>query len=804
MTSLPPALAALAAWPQFICWVAQPKPDRPGKFDKFPIDWRSGAHVGINDRAAWTDAATAIAAAPRYDRGYGCGAGFVFTADDPFFFADIDGCALPDGSGWSPLALSILARFPGAAVELSHSGRGLHIFGRAAPMPHAKRNQALNLELYTEGRFCALTGNGALGDAGTEHTPALAAYIAEYFRPDATPGAAAGWTNGPVPEWNGPTDDDELIARMLASGGRTAAAAFGGDGPVTARDLWEANADALARQWPGNPYDASAADMALANYLAWWTGKDCDRMERLMRRSALAREKWEAHRTYLVDTVAKAAAFIRGCLTDRASEPVPEAAAVAAGRTLRDASKEWMGPYDQLEHFADCFFLARPKDPRIFDLRANAIVGKSTFDVTRGGHMFIISPDASKTTDSAWDAFTKSRVNAPLVVNDVCFRPALPPGALVQVGTHTLVNSYVPYEPRTAEGDPAPFLDLLQRMLPDQRDRELLLSWFASFAQNQGVKFQWWPVIQGAKGNGKTMLLEVLTYMVGEQYTHLPDAMAMAKGSQFNGWVDRKLFIGIEEIKAADRREMIEGMKTLITNRRMGMETKGVDQFTGDNAANGVITTNHKDGLPLEPDERRYGIWFCAQQSYADIVRDGLHGQYLPDLYDWLRGTGAWASHGADYGKSIVAHYLMTKTIAAEMDPARGLHRAPRTTATDEAINASMGRVEQEIMEAAEEGRPGFAGGWVSSIMLDRLLSDMRSHVNRNRRREVLATLGYIPHPRLVNGRVNDTVSPDNGKPKLYVREGHLSLNLESAKAVADAYSKAQASVAVAFGKPAG
>lgn len=805
--SLPPGLAALAAWPQFICWFAVPKDDRPGKFDKMPVDWRSGAVVGINDRSAWTDADTALTTHARYDRGHGSGIGFVFTADDPFFFADIDSAAA-DGQ-WSPLAQSILARFPGAAVELSHSGRGLHIFGRAAPMVHSKVNPAHKLELYTSGRFAAVTCNGVVGNIDTDHTAALAAYVADYFPPGVHGVAAGGWSTEPVAEWRGPTDDDDLIRRMLASGARSAAQAFGGEGAPTIQQLWEADADALARQWPGEggkPYDASHADMALANHLAWWTGKDCERMERLMRRSALARGKWDQHRTYLVDTVSKAAAFIRGCLTDR-DVAVPletqQAAAVSAGRTLRDTTREYLGTYDQLDHFADCFFLADPA--RIYDLRANAVVTKATFDVTRGGHVFIISSDASKTTDSAWDAFTKNRVNVPLIVNDVCFRPEVTPGAIVQVGERTLVNSYVPYAPRTAEGDPAPFLDLLTRMLPDERDRELLLSWFASFAQNQGVKFQWWPVIQGAKGNGKTLLLEVLTYLVGEHYTHLPDAAAMAKGTQFNGWVARKLFIGIEEIKAADRREMIEGMKTLVTNRRMGMETKGVDQFTGDNAANGVITTNHKDGLPLEPDERRYGIWFCAQQSYADIIRDGMGGDYFPNLYDWLRGTGAHAAHGADYGKSIVAHYLQTRPVAAEMDPARGLTRAPRTTATDEAVAASLGRVEQEIVEATEEGRPGFAGGWISSIMLERLLSDMRTSVSRNRRRDLLAALGYVAHPALPNGRTNENVSPDNGKPKLYVRAGHLALNIDTAKGVAEAYSKAQAPAAVAavaFAKP--
>lgn len=121
MHALPPALAALAAWPQFICWYAEPKPEDPEKFNKFPTDWRNGRKVGANEREAWTDWQTAAAAAAAWDRGHGAGVGFVFTAQDPFFFADIDGALVPAASGdggsqWSPLALSILARFPGAAV----------------------------------------------------------------------------------------------------------------------------------------------------------------------------------------------------------------------------------------------------------------------------------------------------------------------------------------------------------------------------------------------------------------------------------------------------------------------------------------------------------------------------------------------------------------------------------------------------------------------------------------------------------------------------------------------------------------
>jgi primase-polymerase (primpol)-like protein len=101
MRELPPALAAMGAYRQFIVYVAQPSRTRPGKTDKFPADFRSGRVVSAHDPAFWTDHATAIAAATQFGGTYGVG--FVFTEADPFWFLDLDGCLLPDGSDWSRL-----------------------------------------------------------------------------------------------------------------------------------------------------------------------------------------------------------------------------------------------------------------------------------------------------------------------------------------------------------------------------------------------------------------------------------------------------------------------------------------------------------------------------------------------------------------------------------------------------------------------------------------------------------------------------------------------------------------------------
>lgn len=161
------SLAPLAEWRQWILWKLT---ERDGKAVKLPVSPHTGQLCNAHDTANHVTHAEALAAAGRY----GAGVGFVFTESDPFFFLDIDHCLT--ASGWSQGALEIVAALPGAAVEISQSGEGLHVFGRGgANLPHGCRNSAMGLELYTSGRFVALTDRDTVGNVNTDCSAALAA-----------------------------------------------------------------------------------------------------------------------------------------------------------------------------------------------------------------------------------------------------------------------------------------------------------------------------------------------------------------------------------------------------------------------------------------------------------------------------------------------------------------------------------------------------------------------------------------------------------------------------------------------------
>lgn len=309
------ALAALAAFRRFIVYHLVWMPEK-GKYDKVPVAFTTGHNANAHDAAIQTDWQTAIMAAERLGKDFGVG--YVFAAVDGFFFLDIDAC-LDDGK-WSDVALRLLGMLPGAAVEVSVSGKGLHIFGRGAIPAHGCKNIPLHLELYHESRFVALTGTNAIGNAGTDCSVGLAAIVAEYFPPAASESFA--WTDLEVPA----DQDEALIHRMIGS---RSIYSFFGDKAAFA-DLWFAKEDVLARNYPDSgtrTFDASSVDMALAQHLAFWTRKDCARMWRIMwnPECKLRRQKWFDRPEYIRDTILTACSRQTEVLSERMQPVLPGA-----------------------------------------------------------------------------------------------------------------------------------------------------------------------------------------------------------------------------------------------------------------------------------------------------------------------------------------------------------------------------------------------------------------------------------------------------------------------------------------------
>jgi len=105
-----------------------------------------GAQASSTDPLTWTSYAVAARS------GVGDGLGFMLGAG--FACLDIDHCLWDDGTP-DVRALAILEQVPGAYVEVSPSGDGLHVWGLASPR---KGRRTPGFEVYSVDRFMTVTG----------------------------------------------------------------------------------------------------------------------------------------------------------------------------------------------------------------------------------------------------------------------------------------------------------------------------------------------------------------------------------------------------------------------------------------------------------------------------------------------------------------------------------------------------------------------------------------------------------------------------------------------------------------------
>lgn len=224
--------------------------------------------------------------------------GSVFDEGDSLFFLDLDHVIDLSTGSMTQEAYDIVMPLiaAGCFYETSVSGTGAHVIGRYSGVlpPHChKRPAEHGYEFYTGGQGCAHNPNGGIGSMQADGTAAILPVLERFFQPHVSAVQAAELHDGPRADWRGPVDDDALIARMLNAQG-SASSRFGASIPFKAL-------------WLGEVEKTSESDLALASHLAFWTGCDAARIERLMRRSGLAREKWDTHRTYLREiTIARA------------------------------------------------------------------------------------------------------------------------------------------------------------------------------------------------------------------------------------------------------------------------------------------------------------------------------------------------------------------------------------------------------------------------------------------------------------------------------------------------------------------
>lgn len=256
----------------FCCWRRE---ERNGQMTKVPYDPKTGERARANDPSTFSDYEEAVWKAHAFScNGVGIYIGRGFSA------IDIDHCF--DGNGeLTELAMDIITTMD-SYTETSPSGSGIRILFRS-DLQYDKekyyiKNPNNGLEVYVEGatsRFVTVTGK-SLSETPQdiyERTEQLQTVLDKYMlRPVKTRSGRRTATQRKKYTMT----DDQIIAKACR----------------------EERFEALFLHGDMTYYnnDQSSADLALCNKLAFWCGCDKGQMDRIFRRSALMRDKWDSPR----------------------------------------------------------------------------------------------------------------------------------------------------------------------------------------------------------------------------------------------------------------------------------------------------------------------------------------------------------------------------------------------------------------------------------------------------------------------------------------------------------------------------
>jgi hypothetical protein len=255
--AFPDALTGTPNWVGYIWEV------RDGSRTKVPKNPHTGQNAKSNDPTTWTDFQTAR----NFARKHGYGLGFMLTA--PFVGVDLDHCRDPETGELSTLAASVLSGGLGDTyAEVSVSGTGIKAIAYGEKPGTRCRKDGLALEIYSEKRMFALTGQ-RLDTAPLQITDCREAVNDLYVAAFGQPTTAASHT----PPAFVTDDDDRAVIDWLTTHNAKFAALWSGD----------------TGAYNG---DHSAADLSLCSMFAFRTG-DENRIDQLFRQSGLYRPKWE-------------------------------------------------------------------------------------------------------------------------------------------------------------------------------------------------------------------------------------------------------------------------------------------------------------------------------------------------------------------------------------------------------------------------------------------------------------------------------------------------------------------------------
>lgn len=201
----------------------------------------------------------------------------------------------------------------------------------------------------------------------------------------------------------------------------------------------------------------------------------------------------------------------------------------------------------------------------------------------------------------------------------------LKPKIVIEKDKRLYLNIWRGSDVTPVAGDVKNFIDHMNYLFPDEDKYQMVMDFLAYCVQRQGEKIHYAMVIIGQQGTGKSYIGTVLSNILGS--SNVSEIETTELTSNFNSWLEGKSLVVVEEMRAGNRQDTANALKSIITQPNIRVNVKYQVPYQIKNRANLLVFTNDEVPVFLEAGDRRYCI--------VDSDVDPREISYYDNLWPW-------------------------------------------------------------------------------------------------------------------------------------------------------------------------
>lgn len=287
-----------------------------------------------------------------------------------------------------------------------------------------------------------------------------------------------------------------------------------------------------------------------------------------------------------------------------------------------------------------------------------------------------------------------------------------------------LINTWSGFALTPCEGDVSLWLDHAEYLIPEKRDREVVLDYLACMVQRLDEKPAFFLAHRGAHRVGKDLFYKPLIQAMGSKAARTVDIDDVLGG--WGDYLSELKFCVLTEVDKAQDRKVSNALKTVVAPTASGKRTlnmKGKGVYTQVDCMGGVMMSNKRAFMTIEQGDRRYFVY----DSWVE-VRDP---EYYARIDRWYR---------EDNGFAKVLNYLLNRDISGF----NHMQLPYMTKGALEMVQTGKYDYEQDLEEMEHSGMPPFHMKVILSKELKAFVKSEGMKCGNNGLDEAMRRMGWI------------------------------------------------------------